>query len=170
MTTVKLKIRPDQPLDFPGLCVHCGDRAAAWHTISRRQGRVSRHVEVPVCDRCQGVLRRNSYLEERWQRLGLLGLLSGTLLAGALAWFLLPAALPDLLREGVALGAALLTAFVVYQLARRARQRAALPDKQAIRDAARIRRFSWRTMTFDFANEAVGEQFAALHADRLMEI
>jgi hypothetical protein len=54
-------------------------------------------------------------------------------------------------------------------LFQRAQQKAALPEKQAIRRSGRIVTFSWRATTFEFVNQTFAERFETLNESLLME-
>jgi hypothetical protein len=167
---VKIKARPNQEVYFPPLCVHGAQPAALKMGVQRRLGRVTRLVDVPVCQACHYELRRRSAEEERLQKIG--WLVSGVLflLVTAVALLLTPAGAGLGLRLLLAGFIALLLAGGVWLFFRRASRRAELPAKQAIRQAARLANFTWRATTFEFENEQFAEQFRALNEARLMEI
>lgn len=167
---VKVKVRPNQPVHFPPLCVHCAQPAAAKMGLRRRIGRVTRLVDVPVCDDCHYELRRRSAEEERLQKLGWLVSAVLFLLLEAIALFLTPAGLGLGLRLLLAALVALIPTSLVFWLFGRASARAELPSKRAIRQSATIANFSWRATTFAFDNEDFAEQFRAMNEARLMEI
>ena len=167
---VKIKVRPNQPVYFPPLCVHCAQPAAARMGLRRRIGRLTRMVDVPLCQDCHVELRRRSADEERLQKIG--WLVSGVLflLAVAFALVFTPVEFGFGLRLLLAALAALGLAGFVYWLFWRASTRAELPSKQAIRQSAGIANFSWRATTFEFDNQTFAEQFRAMNEARLMEI
>ena len=167
---VKVKVRPNQPVHFPPLCVHCAQPAAAEMGLRRRIGRVTRLVDVPVCHDCHYELRRRSAEEERLQKIGWLVSVVLFLLVEAIALLLTPAGLGLGLRLLLAALVGLIPASLVFWLFRRASARAELPSKQAIRQSAAIANFSWRATTFEFDNENFAEQFRAMNEARLMEI
>lgn len=167
---VKIKVRPNQSVHFPPLCVHCAQPAVAKMELRRRIGRLTRMIDVPLCKECHYDLRRRSANEERLQKLG--WLVSGVLflLTIALALVFMPVEFGFGLRVLLAALVALLLAGFVFWLFWRASNRAELPSKQAIRQSADIINFSWRAATFEFVNEKFAEQFRAMNEARLMEI
>lgn len=170
MSQIKIKVRPNKPVRFPGICVRCAQPAAGRMEVKKRMGRATRLIDVPLCSQCTGELRRTSGEEERLQKIGRLvcGLLF--LLVFALGLLLTAAELGFILRLLIALSAAALVTTAVYLWFRRAQFRAARPEKKAIRESAGIVTFSWRATTFEFANETFRERFKALNESRLMEI
>lgn len=170
MNRVKIKVRPRNTVRFPGICVHCAEPAAGWMEVRKRIGRITRLIEVPLCSRCAGELRRQSGEEERLQKLGRLACVVLFLLALALLLLLMPARLALLLRLLTALLTATVLATVVYLWFRRARFQAARPEKKAIRNSASISNFSWRATTFEFNNETFAKRFRDLNETLLMEI
>ncbi len=139
-------------------------------TVRQRYGRITRLVDVPLCSRCTGERNRRSAEEERLQKIS--WLLSGVLglLGLAVALLLTPAELSFGLRLLIALlvGGGLATA-VLWGF-RQPIANAALPEKQAIRQAVTIEAFSWRATTFAFENDLFADRFTELNAPRLMEI
>ncbi len=150
---IKIKVRPQQTVSFPGICVHCSQPAPQTMTVRQRYGRITRLIDVPLCSRCAGELTRQSAEEERLQKmswllagvLGLLGLAIALLVVGGLAGTVLWG-----FRKPIA--------------------NAALPEKQAIRQSVTIEAFSWRATTFAFENALFADRFRELNAPRLMEI
>jgi hypothetical protein len=167
---VKLKVRPNQSIHFPPLCVHCAQPAAAKMGLHRRIGRITRMIDVPLCQDCQYELRRRSSEEERLQKLGMV--VSGILflLVLAVSLILTPVELGFGLRFLMAALVALVLAGGLLLFFRRASARAELPAKQAIRQSVQIANFSWRATTLEFVNETFADQFLALIEARLMEI
>ena len=139
-------------------------------TLRQRYGRITRLIDVPICNSCAGELNRLSADEERLQKLR--WLLSGVLLLLGLAVALLltPAELSFGLRLLIAIlvGGGLATA--VWWGFRHPIANAALPEKQAIRESVAIDAFSWRATTFAFQNAHFAERFTNLNESRLMEI
>lgn len=139
-------------------------------TLRQRFGRITRLIDVPLCTRCASEFNRRSAEEERLQKIS--WLVSGVLflLGLAIALLLTPPALSFGLRlllallVGAALAAGVLWAF------RKPLANAALPEKQAIRQAITIDDFSWRATTFAFENDLFADRFTELNAPRLMEI
>jgi hypothetical protein len=167
---VKIKVRPNQPIHFPPLCVHCAQPAVAKMGLRRRIGRITRMVDVPLCKECHYELRRRSAEEERLQKIG--WLVSGVLflLVVAFALIFTPVEFGFGLRLLLAAFVALLLAGCVFWLFWRASARVELPSKQAIRQSADIANFSWRATTFEFDNETFADQFRKMNETQLMEI
>ena len=167
---VKIKVRPQQTIPFPGICVHCSQPAPETMTVRQRYGRITRMIDLPVCSRCAGELNRQSAEEERLQKIS--WLVSGVLflLGLAVALLLTPAGLSFGLRLLIALlvGGGLATA-VLWGF-RQPIAIAALPEKQAIQQSVAIEAFSWRATTFAFQNDLFADRFTELNAPRLMEI
>jgi hypothetical protein len=168
--TVKIKLRPGQAARFPGICVHCGHTAVAGMLLRRRIGRITRLLEVPVCAACHQELQQLSAEEERLHKLGRVTTAAVAAVAFVLLLILLPAGIAGLFRLLVALAAAAAPATAVYAYFKRAAQAAARPAKRAILESARMRRFSWRATTFEFANDSFARQFARLNESLLMDI
>ena len=167
---IKIKVRPQQTIAFPGICVHCSQPAPETMTLRQRYGRITRLIDVPLCTRCASELSRRSAEEERLQKIS--WLVSGVLLllGLAIALLLTPPALSFGLRlllallVGGGLAAGVLWAF------RKPMANAALPEKQAIRQAVIIDDFSWRATTFGCENELFADGFTELNGTRLMDI
>ncbi|MFQ5399515.1 MAG: hypothetical protein ACE5E7_07945 [Anaerolineae bacterium] len=137
--------------------------------ITRRIGRITRLIDVPLCAGCRRELNRLSGEEERLLLLGRLTAAVLAVLVLAIVLLLTPVAMSLTLRFLAAFTAALAAAVGILRLFRRARQRAALPTKQAIRRSARLASFSWRAATFEFENETFAERFMELNKPLLME-
>jgi hypothetical protein len=139
-------------------------------TVRQRIGRITRTIQLPLCQRCAAELNRQSADEERLTKIS--WLVSGVLFLLGLAVTLLltPTMLAFGLRLLIALlvGAGLVTA-VIYGF-RKPIANAALPEKQAIRQSVTIKTFSWRATTFAFENALFADRFVELNAVRLMEI
>lgn len=167
---IKIKVRPQQTIPFPGICVHCSQPAPETMTLRQRYGRITRFIDVPLCSRCAAELNRHSADEERLQKIS--WLLAGVLglLGLAVALLLTPAALSFGLRLLIALLVSSgLVAGTLWGF-RKSIAGAALPEKQAIRQSVTIEGFSWRATTFAFANDLFADKFVELNAPRLMEI
>jgi hypothetical protein len=166
---VKIKVRAHQPVHFPALCVHCARPSSTWLSLNKRIGRITRLIDVPLCTDCEDALHRLSGDEERVKKLG--NLIAGLtfLLTFAVALLLIPAAMSLALRSLISVSLAVFLAEIVLIVARRYRRRAALPEKQAIYQSARIRAFSWRATTFEFVNESFAQSFRSLNEALLME-
>ena len=166
---IKIKVRPQQTISFPGICVHCSQPAPEKMTLRQRYGRITRLIDVPLCSRCADELNRRSAEEERLQKISWLVSVVLFLLGLAIALLLTPAALSFGLRLLIALlvGGGL-AAGVLWGF-RQPIAGAALPEKQAIRQSVAIERFSWRATTFAFENDLFADKFVALNGPRLME-
>lgn len=167
---IKIKVRPEQTIPFPGICVHCSQPAPETMMLKQRYGRITRLINLPLCSRCAGELNRHSADEERLQKIS--WLVSGVLflLGLAITLLLTPAALSFGLRLLIAMlvGGALVAA-VLWGF-RQPIANAALPEKQAIRQSVAIEDFSWRATTFTFENDLFADRFTELNEPRLMEI
>ncbi len=167
---VKIKIRPGQKLRFPAMCVHCARPAEGHMRITKRNGRISRRIDVPVCADCQKELDRKSGEEERLERIGRVLTVATGLLAFIVGYLILSIALPLLLRFLLAITLGALVAIAIYSIFRRKRFDAALPQKRAILGSARMVDFSWRATTFEFNNETFARDFAELNEPALMAV
>jgi hypothetical protein len=167
---IKIKVRPQQTIQFPSICVHCSQPATETMTVRQRIGRITRIIKLPLCQRCATELTRQSADEERLTKIS--WLVSGVLflLGLTLTLLLTPTMLTFGLRLLIALlvGAGLVTA-VLYGF-RKPIANAALPEKQAIRQSVAIETFSWRATTFAFENDLFADRFTELNETRLMEI
>ena len=167
---VKVKARPGSKVRFPGICVRCSRPALERLPVSKRSGRLTRLIELPLCEECFRELNHQSGEEERLQKIGRVVSIGAPLLVLLLVFALLPAALSPWLRLGIAL----LLAFVSFHLLRvffrRSIRKAALPEKSAILDSAAMVDFSWRATTFEFENELFAERFSELNEHQLMEL
>lgn len=168
MQRVKIKVKANEVVRFPGACVHCAYPAAETMPIRKRIDRVTRIIEVPVCENCSETLRKQSAAEERWQKLDYLLAGVAAVLTPWLVLWLLPFQSIPLIRWTLAIAVTVFVATAVHRLARRARANAALPAKKAIRESAAISYFSWRATTFQFTNEAFIKQFIELNQPSLM--
>ncbi|MBE7534067.1 MAG: hypothetical protein HND44_24225 [Chloroflexi bacterium] len=170
MAQVKIKVRPKQSVQFPGICVHCGRPAPQAMTIRKRLGRVTRLIDVPVCPDCTAQLRRHSMEEERLNQLKYLVGGAAFLVTLFAVFIVLPPGLATAVRllAGVAMGG-VVTA-VIFAIFRRQIRQVYLPEKKAILQSARIENFSWRATTFAFENEEFAQRFVALNESHLMEI
>ena len=167
---IKIKVRPEQTITFPGICVHCSQPAPETMTLRQRYGRITRLIDVPVCSRCAGELNRRSAEEERLQKLSWLISSVLFLLGLAIALLLTPPALSFGLRLLLALLAGGGLAAAVLWALRKPIANAALPEKQAIRQSVTIEDFSWRATTFAFENDLFADRFTELNKPRMMEI
>lgn len=170
MNQVKVKIRPKQNLQFPSLCVHCGQPAPVSMSIRKRIGRTTRKIDVPLCTECAAEVNRQSGEEERLQKIGLLVVTAVFLLTTAIILIITPSGLNFILRLLIALLFGTGLAFGAHTFLRRSMQNAALPEKKAILQSAKIDTFSWRTTTFSFENDLFSERFVDINEPFLMEI
>jgi hypothetical protein len=166
---IKVKARPGEPLQFPGVCVHCGQGATAWLTLKKRNGRITRLIDVPLCAACDKARLRRSGVQEQRQKLGWLATALTGLLGLALTFMLLSADFGVGVRLFLALLVAGLGATAVFTMSQRWADQAALPDVKAIRQAARLDTFSWRTVTLSFTNENFADQFRQLNEPIIWE-
>lgn len=169
MSQVKVKVRPNQTVRFPGICVHCAHPATESMQIKKRIGRVTRLIDVPLCAACSHVMRRRSGDEERWFKIGLFASSVIGMLVLAVSMFFTPVIWGMGLRFSVALLISLWVGTAVWLLCRHQQIRVSLPEKQAITKAARINTFSWRTTTFDFCNETFRDRFKIINESLLMD-
>lgn len=167
--SVKVKVRPGRTLDFPRICVHCSRLAVERLPLKKRQGRLTRFIDVPLCDECAAQLGRQSGEEERLARLGRFVAVLAGLLTLTVAYFLSPGGMPTILRLILAIALAVVVARAVLSFFRRRSLAAAHPEKLAILDSAQMTRFSWRATTFQFANDEFARQFTLLNQSRLMD-
>jgi hypothetical protein len=167
---IKVKVRPGESLQFPGICVHCGQAATERLTLQKRNGRISRLLDVPLCHTCDQACLRRSGMQEQRQKLGWLATGLTLLLGLALVFLMLPADLGLSVRLFIALLVAGLGATAVYTTGRRWADQAAPPQSKAILQAANIDTFSWRTITLSFTNESFAEQVRQLNERILWEI
>lgn len=157
-----LRVRPGETVHFPAVCVACGQPAGERLTLQKRRGQLTRRIDAPLCAECARRLARRSGQEERLLRLSW---------PAAVAAFLLPAILapvilsfdPWWLRLGIGLIVGLAAgAFVRWALVRRAIA-AELPERRAVREAARIDDFTWRDMTLVFADGEMAERVRTMN-------
>ena len=159
-----LRVRPGEVVRFPAACVACGQPAGEHLTLQKRRGQLTRRLDAPLCVDCARKLARRAGQEERLLRLSWPAAAGVTLLLTVLGLLVLPFDAGWLrLLVGLALGAAG-GAFIRWALVRRA-EAAELPEKRAVREAARIVDFSWRDMTLAFATGDLAESFRALNGN-----
>jgi hypothetical protein len=170
MAQTKIKVRPRQTVRFPGICVHCAQPAAERMRLRKRSGAVTRTIDVPLCQACRRELNRQSGDEERLGKIGRLVAGIVFIVAAALVWLLTPTQFALLLRLLVALALGTVLGQLTLLLFQRAQHKAALPEKQAIRQSARIVTFSWRATTFEFINQTFAERFEAMNDSLLMDV
>lgn len=80
-----------------------------------------------------------------------------------------PGGMPTVLRVIIAIALALFAAKAVLTFFNRRSLAAALPEKLAILNSAKMVEFSWRATTFQFANNDFAQQFSSLNKSRQME-
>lgn len=170
MTQLKIKVRPQQTVQLPGICVNCARPAAEKMPLRKRLGRITRTIDVPLCRDCYRELHRQSGDEERLKKVGRLVAGLVLVLAAGLVLLLSPGEVALLLRLLVALALGLVLGQLTLLLFQRAQQKAALPEKQAIRRSAQIVTFSWRATTFDFVNRTFAERFETMNESLLMDL
>jgi len=167
--TVKVKIRPGNSLEFPAICVHCSREASEQMPLKKRRGRLTRLIDVPLCDQCAAELRRKSGEEERLGRLGRFVAVIAGVLALVAGYLLSPNGMSPLLRLVVALVLGSITGLSVLAYFQRRSLAAAHAEKLAIIDSAKMTDFSWRATTFRFDNDDFAQRFASINESRLME-
>lgn len=167
--SVKVKVRPGDTVQFPGICVHCSRPAGERLLLKKRRGRLTRLIDAPLCDQCAAELGRQSGEEERLGRLGRFAAIVIGLLALILGYVLSPSGMPVVIRLVIAVVLAVIAGRLIFTLFRRKSLAAAYPEKIAILDSARINHFSWRATTFCFENEEFADQFVQLNKLRLMK-
>ncbi|HET6445732.1 MAG TPA: hypothetical protein VFI27_14250 [candidate division Zixibacteria bacterium] len=166
---VKVKVRPGGRVRFPGFCVHCSQPAVEVMALSRRSGRRTRSIDVPLCANCFRELRLESGEEERLRRLGRAASVGVSLVVAILAFLLLNALLSFLIALLAAPPLGLIAGLGTRHYSRRKRLEAARPEKKAILASARMVEFSWRAATFEFENEDFSDRFLELNQEKLME-
>jgi hypothetical protein len=163
-----IKIAPDETIRFPGVCTNCARPATESMELTKRTGRTSRQVDVPLCEQCADQLNKRSAAEERMQKLSrLLTISAGVLVMFAVLLLLSGTVLWLRLLLALLLGAA--AAGVVTWIFRTAIDNAALPAKKAVLESAQLQAFSWRTATFKFSNDTFVERFIELNEPLLLE-
>jgi len=164
---VRLNARPGQTVRFPNECASCGREASERMPAEKRAGQTTRRVDVPICADCGRILARRSGEEERRLRLGRVLAGAAGLLAGGLVTLIAPGGWPLRLVLGVVVAA--VAGLLVWRWAEARAERAALPEKQAVRESARLVDFSWRGLTLEFARDGFAERVRELNADLLPE-
>jgi hypothetical protein len=170
MSQVKIKVRPQHSIAFPGICVHCAEPAPETMLVRKRMGRLTRLIDVPVCTECARQLQRKSLEEEQLGRL--------QWLIGGAAWLVTAVALLIALPPGMALwmrlGLGVLVACavtaVIFTIFKRQIHKQYLPKKKEVLNAARIEKFSWRATIFIFENDEFTKRFITINEPLLMEL
>ncbi len=137
--------------------------------LKKRRGRLTRLIDVPLCDQCASELRRKSGEEERLGRLGRFVTAVVAAVTLVLVFALLPGGMPLGLRLLVAFLLSALAGLLVLTYFRQRSLDAAHPKKRAILASARMTHFSWRATTFHFDNDEFAQRFASINEPRLME-
>lgn len=170
MAQVKIKVRPKQTVQFPGICVHCAQPAAETLLVRKRVSRTTRLIDVPVCSDCAKQLQRKSMEEERFGQLKYVISALALLVTLFALYLVLPPSLPAVLRWLLALSGSLLITAVLYNFIQHKIKETYVPEKKAVLNAARIETFSWRATTFTFENDTFSQRFVELNEPSLMEI
>jgi len=165
---ITLRVRPGETVRFPPLCVACGQPSDERLTLQKRRGQITRRVDAPLCAECARRLARRSGEEERLVRLSLPAAVGVSLLLTVLGLLVLPIN-PWWLQLLVGLVAGLAGGAIIREALMRRATAAELPERRAVREAARIIDFTWRDMTLAFADEAIAAQVMALNPDSLPE-
>jgi hypothetical protein len=167
--SVKVKVRPGHTLAFPAICVHCSRPASERMTLKKRRGRLTRLIDVPLCDQCAAELSRESGEEERLGRLGRFVAALAAIAILVLALVLLPGGMSLLLRLLIVVLLSLLAGLLVLAYFRRRSLAAAHQEKLDILASASLAHFSWRATTFHFDNDDFARRFASINQSQLME-
>ena len=168
MTQVKVKVRPDQVVQFPNICVHCSRPGSEQLGLEKRIGRVTRLIDVPLCADCERELHRRSGEEERYLKLGWVATAVMFILTLGLMLLFTPSQLGLGLQLLVTFSVAGAVGAITLMIFRRAAAQRALLTKQEIQTAVSIDNFSWRATTFYFTNETFAERFEMINKEKLM--
>lgn len=168
--SVKVKIRPGRSLAFPNICVHCSRPASERMSLKKRRGRLTRLIDVPLCDQCAAELRRKSGEEERLGRLGRFVAVLVAIVILLLGFVLLPGGTPLVLRLLIAVLLSVLAGLLVLAYFQQRSLASANPEKLAILASASLTHFSWRATTFHFENDDFARRFTSMNESRLMEV
>ncbi len=131
--------------------------------LKKWDGRLYRRIDVPVCKACVRLLGRRSWQEERWTKIGWVLAVVAAVLFFSLAFFLLFASLPFVVRFTLSLLMAGLAGYDSWAFARRRGLSATIPEKKTVLASARISDFSWWTTTFEFGNDSFAGRFIDLN-------
>lgn len=167
---VKVKIRPGSSLPFPAICVNCSRVASERMRLRKRIGRLTRLIDVPLCQECYREVNRLSGDEERWLQLGRLGTFLVAILIFLPFTFLLAGTMPLWLNLLVSAVAAALAAIGAWTLFKKRAAARARPEKLVVLNSARMDTFSWRATTFAFENANFAERFMDLNRSLLMQV
>lgn len=160
---VQLAVRPGEAVSLPGVCVACENAATAWMPVSKRQGQLTRTVEVPVCTECARQSKRRSGREEQLRRIRWLA--TGLAAVGlfVLGWLLAGGVANVLWQLAAGLATAAVGVAIVWWAFGRAIEAAELPEKRAVTESVRIVGFSGRKMTLAFSRDGVAATVAELN-------
>jgi len=101
--TLKVKVKPGKTLIFPAECVHCSRPVTSRMQLRKRKGRLTRLIDVPLCETCAGELKRRSFQEERLARVSWVAAVAVTLASLIFIILLLPSGLVTWLKVLIAL-------------------------------------------------------------------
>lgn len=138
--------------------------------LTRRNGRRTRSIDVPLCAACFRELQRESGQEERLHRLGRVASVVVFLLLAIPVFILFNGLLPLLASLFISLAVGSMAGLGVRIYFRRIRAEAARLEKKAILASTRMVEFSWRAATFEFENEEFSDRFEELNQEKLMEL
>ena len=136
--------------------------------LTKRLGRTSRQIVVPLCRECATQLVKSSAAEERMQKLSRLLTVVTALLLMTSTLLLFPGTILGL-RFIFAILLAAAGSIVLIRIFRMLIRNAALPEKKAVLGSARLETFSWRSATFTFTNDSFVERFTELNDLRRLE-
>lgn len=137
--------------------------------LQARRGRLTRLIDVPLCQQCAAELRRKSGEEERLERIGRLAAALAGIAILILSLLLTPNGLPFVLWLLVAIVLSIGTGLLVLAYFRKRSLVAANPEKLAILASVKMTHFSWRAATFEFDSDEFARRFESMNHSRLME-
>jgi hypothetical protein len=167
---VKVKIRPGSSLQFPAICVNCSRVASERMQLRKRIGRLTRLIDVPLCQQCYREANRLSGDEERWLRFGRLGSFLAAILIFLPFTLLLAGTMPIWLNLLVSAVAAVLAAIGAWASFKKRAAANARPEKLDVLNSVRMDTFSWRATTFRFENANFADRFRDLNRSLLMGV
>ena len=138
--------------------------------LKLRNGRRTRIIDVPLCEKCNRIIQRESGEEERLHRMERVVVLVGSVLMALIVFLILGSLLPIVVRLLISATSGAVVGFILLTTFRRLRADAALPEKKAVLASAQMVEFSWRATTFAFENEEFFDKFRALNQEELMEV